>query len=50
VQTWAFRAKSSIDMPPPGTTAGIVYVLVMIALVAGCFGLLTLRYRRVSVS
>jgi ABC-2 type transport system permease protein len=50
VQTWAFRAKSSIDMPPPGTTGGIVYVLVMIALVAGCFGLLTLRYRRVSVS
>jgi ABC-2 type transport system permease protein len=50
VQTWAFRAKSSIDMGPPGTTGGIVFVLVMIALVAACFGLLTLRYRRVSVS
>jgi ABC-2 type transport system permease protein len=50
VQTWAFRAKSSIDMDPPGTTGGIVFVLVMIALVAACFGLLTLRYRRVSVS
>jgi ABC-2 type transport system permease protein len=50
VQTWAFRAKSSIDMPPPGTTGGIVFVLVTIAIVAACFGLLTLRYRRVSVS
>ena len=37
-------------MGPPGTTGGIVFVLVMIALVAACFGLLTLRYRRVSVS
>ena len=50
VQTLAFRAKSSIDMPPPGTTGGIVFVLVTIAIVAACFGLLTLRYRRVSVS
>jgi ABC-2 type transport system permease protein len=50
VQTWALRAESSIDMDPPGTTGGIVFVLVMIALVAACFGLLTLRYRRVSVS
>jgi ABC-2 type transport system permease protein len=50
VQTWAFRAKSSIDMPPPGTTGGIVFVLGTIAIVAACFGLLTLRYRRVSVS
>ena len=50
VQTWAFRAKSSIDMDPPGTTGGIVFVLVTIAIVAGCFGLLSLRYRRVSVS
>ena len=50
VQTWAFRAKSSIDMPPPGTTGGIVFVLVTIAIIAGCFGLLSLRYRRVSVS
>jgi ABC-2 type transport system permease protein len=50
VQTWAFRAKSSIDMEPPGTTGGIVFVLVTIAIVAGCFGLLSLRYRRVSVS
>jgi ABC-2 type transport system permease protein len=50
VQTWAFRAKSTIDTPPPGTTGGIVFVLVLIAIVAGCFGLLSLRYRRVSVS
>lgn len=50
VQTWAFRAKSSTDATPPGTTGGLVFVLVTIAIVAGCFGLLSLRYRRVSVS
>jgi ABC-2 type transport system permease protein len=50
VQTWALRAKSSTEASPPGTTGGLVFVLVTIAIVAGCFGLLTLRYRRVSVS
>jgi ABC-2 type transport system permease protein len=50
VQTWALRAKTSIETGPPGTTGGIVFVLVTIALVAGCYGVLVLRYRRVSVS
>jgi ABC-2 type transport system permease protein len=50
VQTWAFGAKSSTISPPPGTTGGLVFVLVTIALVAGCYGLLVLRYRKVSVS
>jgi ABC-2 type transport system permease protein len=50
VQTWALGAKSSTDITPPGTTGGIVYVLVTIALVAACYGLLVRRYRRVSVS
>jgi ABC-2 type transport system permease protein len=50
VQTWALRAKTSINSGPPGTTGGIVFALVTIALVACCYGLLLLRYRRVSVS
>lgn len=50
VQTWALRAKSSTDATPPGTSGGLLFVFVTIAIVAGCFGLLTLRYRRVSVS
>jgi ABC-2 type transport system permease protein len=50
VQTWALGAKTSTNTSPPGTTGGIVFVLVTIALVAGCYGLLVLRYRRVSVS
>ena len=50
VQTWAFGAKSSTISHPHGTTGGIVFVLVTIALVAGCYGLLVLRYRKVSVS
>jgi ABC-2 type transport system permease protein len=50
VQTWALGAKTSTDITPPGTTGGIVYVLVTIALIAACYGLLVLRYRKVSVS
>jgi ABC-2 type transport system permease protein len=50
VQTWALGAKTSTNTSPPGTTGGIVFVLVTIALVAGCYGLLVLRYRKVSVS
>lgn len=50
VQVWAFGAKSSSIASPPGTTGGLVFVLVTVALVAACYGLLVLRYRRVSVS
>jgi ABC-2 type transport system permease protein len=50
VQTWALGAKTSTNSSPPGTTGGIVFVLVTVALVAGCYGLLVLRYRKVSVS
>jgi ABC-2 type transport system permease protein len=50
VQTWLLRAKTSIETGPPGTIGGIVFLLVTIALVAGCYGLLWLRYRKVSVS
>jgi ABC-2 type transport system permease protein len=50
VQTWAFGAKSSTISHPPGATGGITFVLVTTALVAACYGLLLLRYRKVSVS
>jgi ABC-2 type transport system permease protein len=50
VQTWAFGAKSSTISHPPGATGGITFVLATIALVAACYGLLVLRYRKVSVS
>jgi ABC-2 type transport system permease protein len=50
LQTFALRAKTSSDIGPPGTTGGLVFVLAAIALVAGCYGLLVLRYRKVSVS
>jgi ABC-2 type transport system permease protein len=50
VSSWVFGAKSNAIAPPPGTTGGIVFVLATIALVAGCYGLLLLRYRKVSVS
>jgi ABC-2 type transport system permease protein len=50
VQTFVLRAKTSIETGPPGTTGGLVFVLVTLALLAGCYGLLVLRYRKVSVS
>lgn len=35
---------------PPGTTGTLVFVLVAVGVVAACWGLLVLRYRRVSAS
>jgi len=50
VQVWALGAEPSTVEGPPGTTGGLVFLLVTLALVAGCYGLLVLRYRKVSVS
>ena len=50
VQYWVFRAEYSGVTPPPVDAGGPVFVAVTIALVAGCYGLLMLRFRRVSVS
>lgn len=50
LQRWAFRT-SFVDAPtPPGALGGPVYLLVALGLAAACYGLLVLRYRRVSVS
>jgi ABC-2 type transport system permease protein len=50
VQTWALRAENPLPAGPPGTAGGLVFVAVAVALVAACYGLLVLRYRKVSVS
>jgi ABC-2 type transport system permease protein len=50
VQVWALGAQTSTVEGPPGTTGGLVFVAAAVGLVAACYGLLLLRYRRVSVS
>ena len=41
---------SVLAVGPPGTAGSVVFVGVTLLLVAGCLGLLVLRYRRVSIS
>jgi ABC-2 type transport system permease protein len=50
VQVWALGAQSSAQEAPPGTYGGPVFAAAAAALVAACYGLLMLRYRRVSLS
>jgi ABC-2 type transport system permease protein len=35
---------------PPGTTGGLVFAVVIVAVIAACYGALLLRYRKVSAS
>lgn len=50
LQVWALRAETSIQVAPPDDYGGPVFAAVTVALVGACYGLLLLRYRRVSVS
>ena len=50
VQSSLLGAESVLLAPPAGTTDGVVFVVVAALIVAGCYGTLLLRYRRVSVS
>ncbi len=50
VQVWLLHASPSTAAGPPGTTGGLVFLAVTVALAAGSFGLLVLRYRKVSIS
>lgn len=50
VQVWTLGAESSAQEAPPGTYGGPVFAAAAAALVAACYGLLMLRYRRVSLS
>ena len=50
VLEWVFDA-GVVDAPePPGAAGGPVFLLVALGTAAACYGLLLLRYRRVSVS
>jgi ABC-2 type transport system permease protein len=50
VQSWVLRTDSPLPEGPPGTVGGAVFTAVAVAIVAGGWGLLALRYRKVSVS
>jgi ABC-2 type transport system permease protein len=50
VQVWLFGAKPSSPAGPPGTLGGAVFLVVSLAVVAGCYAVLQLRYRRVAAS
>lgn len=50
VLVWAFDASTADTTGPPGTTGGLVFLAVALASIAACYGLLMVRYRKVSVS
>lgn len=52
VQSWWLGATASAPdgIGPPGTVAGVVFLLVLAAALAGSFGLLMRRYRKVGLS
>jgi ABC-2 type transport system permease protein len=51
-QSWFLGADSAFPHAsgPPSLAAGLVYLLVLLGAVAGCFGLLMRRYRKVGMS
>jgi ABC-2 type transport system permease protein len=51
-QTWFLGADSAFPHAsgPPNALAGIAYLLVIVVIIAGCFGLLMRRYRKVGLS
>ncbi len=51
MQTWFLGAKSAFvgGYGPPNAVAGIVYLLVVLGLIGGSFGLLMRRYRKVGL-
>jgi ABC-2 type transport system permease protein len=50
VQVWLFGATTNAQAGPPGTAGGLFFVAVTIAVVAGCYGALQIRYRKVAGS
>jgi ABC-2 type transport system permease protein len=49
IQAWAFGANPSTIAGPANDAAGVVFCLVAVTVVAGCFRLLMFRYRRVKL-
>jgi len=50
VQIALVNAPTSTPAPPPGTGGEVVFVLVAVAVIAGCYGLLLRRYRKLNAS
>jgi ABC-2 type transport system permease protein len=50
IQVWLFGSDPFSVAGPPGNVGGVVFVLLTAALIASCYGLLLLRYRKVSAS
>jgi ABC-2 type transport system permease protein len=50
LQVWLLNAEPSTPAGPPGTIGGLIFLATAVALVAGSFALLVLRYRKVSIS
>jgi ABC-2 type transport system permease protein len=50
IQVWLFGAEPTSQAGPPGTTGGVVFALITVAVVAVCYSLLVLRYRKVAAS
>lgn len=49
VQHALLGAKTGLPASPPDVAAGLVFLGVIVLVVAGCFGALLLRYRKVSI-
>jgi ABC-2 type transport system permease protein len=50
VQVWLFGADSFAPVGPPGNVGGAVFALITVAVIATCYSLLLLRYRKVAAS
>ncbi|HST85900.1 MAG TPA: hypothetical protein VLL08_29450 [Kineosporiaceae bacterium] len=50
VQVWLFNAEPASQIGPPGTLGGVVFLVLTFVVIFGCYGLLLLRYRKVSAS
>jgi ABC-2 type transport system permease protein len=46
VQAWLLHAEPPSPAGPPGTGGGLVFLAATLAVVAGCYGVLLLRYRK----
>ncbi len=46
VQVRLLHAETSWQYPPPGTVGGLVFLVTLVAVIAACYGVLLLRYRK----